>query len=193
MCISINQSIYLAIPSMYLVTYTCIYLLCSYSLIHTDQPMTPSIQHARPNNPFPCVYLLYLHIHSSIRTNVPIPLRVSAYPYLSIPPHAPISIRSITDCSEGWKEGGSPCTPTLVTWGPRVGTAPAVHWWCGWGAFIACLPVTEWRTATEARRSPRFRMTRFARPCPVDEVNSSKAAHTGQSLDALGSHQVVCR
>ena len=124
MCISINQSIYLAIPSMYLVTYPCIYLLCSYSLIHTDQPMTPSIQHARPNNPFRCVYLISLHIHSSIRTNVPILLRVSAYPYLSIPPpctHAPISIRSITDCSEGWKEARH----THLLWSPEVpGLAP---------------------------------------------------------------------
>ena len=64
-----------------------------------------------------------------------------------------------------------------------------------WAGGIRCLPASD--RVTHSDRSTPFATIPHDPvspcPCPVDEVNSSKAAHTGQSLDALGSHQVVCR
>ena len=83
-----------------------------------------------------------------------------------------ISIGSVTDCSERSKLA----IPTLVTWGPRVGT----------GSLMRALPVTDWHTATERRccspppppppTSPRDPKC----PSPVDEVNEARPHTQGR-------------
>ena len=170
----------LSIPSLiYLAAYPCIILLCIYVPIHyrsTYVSVRPSIQAQTQQSISVC--LSHLSTYPSTHTNVPILLCVSVYPYLSVPPpppmHLMISIGSVTDCSERSKLA----VPSLVTWGPRVGT----------GSFMRALPVTDWHTATERRccspppppppppTSPRDPKC----PSPVDEVNEARPHTQGR-------------
>ena len=144
-CLSIHSFIYLA------AAYPCIILLSIYVPIHyrsTYVSVHPS-RH-RPNNPFLCVLSMHPHqcTYSPLRVCLSISIGSSPTTHASM-----ISIGSVTDCSERSKLA----IPTLVTWGPRVGT----------GSLMRALPVTDWHTATERRCCsppplllPRVRMTR---------------------------------
>ena len=93
--------------TIYLCTHPLPIYLCIRPSIHPSRH--------RPNNPFLCVYLIYLLIHPSTPMYLFCFACLSFYPYLSVPPpppmHLMISIGSVTDCSERSKLA----VATLVT------------------------------------------------------------------------------
>ena len=144
---SINQSIYLPSYPIYVSSCISLYLSTVYLFTHPHRSTYESIHPACQTQQSISVCLSPLFTYPFTHPHqcaYPVACACLSISIDSSPcTHAPISIRSITDCSEGWKEARH----THLLWSPEVpGLAPHRRFIDDVGgghSLPACLPVTE--------------------------------------------------